>query len=186
MPDRDARDLGTLVRAMLGSVRGYWVRAESYQKFLYFIGALLLASAVFHTGVLIATGGSLEGPVSWRKPILFGEAFGLTALSVAWVMTFLPRYRIRGWLLAGTLGVANFGEVFWVSMQQWRGVPSHFNLATPFDAAAFTAAGGLIFFTATVITIVTLWTFLSLQAPRSFAWAIRAGMVLLIFSQLVF
>jgi hypothetical protein len=165
-------------------LRSYWTRAEGYQKFLYFIGALLLLSAVFHTGVLIVTGGSLEGPISWRKPILFGEAFGLTAISVAWVMTFLPKRQVVGWLLAGALGLANFGEVVWVAMQQWRGVPSHFNFSTPFDAAAFVAASYLIRATAAVIAIVTLWTFFSLQAPRSLKWAIRAGMVLLLVSQL--
>ena len=130
------------------------------------------------------TGGSIEGDVSWRKPILFGEAFGLTSLSVAWFMTFLPKKRVRGWLLLGSLGVANFIEVFWVSLQQWRGVPSHFNFSTPFDAALFNANGVMIGFTVTVITIVAIWTLFSLQAPLSLAWAIRASMVLLVVAQI--
>ena len=87
---------GTLIRAMVATLRSYWSQAGGYQKFLYFTGGLLLVSVVFHTGVLIVTGGSLAGDVSWRKPILFGEAFGLNALSLAWVMTFLPKRRVRG------------------------------------------------------------------------------------------
>ena len=170
-------------RAMLASLHGYWEQAEDYQRFLYVVGGLLVFSAVFHTGVLIVTGGSLEGDVSWRKPILFGESFGLTALSVAWVMTFLPKWRFRGWLLLGTLGFANFGEVLWVVMQQWRGVPSHFNNNTPLDAALFGVAGILIAFTGSVILVVTLLTFFSLQAPPSVRLAIRVGMVLLVFGQ---
>lgn len=67
----------------------------------------------------------------------------------------------------GGLGLANFGEVFWVTMQQWRGVPSHFNYATPFDAAAFAAAGIMISVTASVIGLVMLWSWFSLQAPHA-------------------
>ena len=177
-------DRAGLVRAIVATLRGYWTHAESYQKFLYVIGGLLVASAVFHLAVLLVTGGSWQGSVSWRKPILFGEAFGLTCVSFAWIMTFLPKRALPGWLLAGTLGLANSGEVIWVSMQQWRGVPSHFNFETAFDAAAFNVGGGgLIFFTGVVIVAVTLWTFVSLDAPPSIAVAIRAGLVLLIAAQ---
>ena len=184
VPQRGTNNLGALIRAMLTTLRRYWTEAEGYQKFAYVIGALLILSAVFHTGVLVVTGGSLEGDVSWRKPILFGEAFGLTAVSVAWFMTFLPKKRVRGWLLLGALAVANFVEVFWVSMQQWRGVPSHFNFSTPFDAALFNANGVMIGFTVTVIAIVAIWSLFSLQAPPSLAWAIRASMALLVVAQI--
>lgn len=179
--ERDGRTLDELIRAMMGTLRGYWTEAAGYQKFLYLIGATLLASAAFHFGVLLLTGGSWKGPVSWRKPILFGESFGLTAISIAWVMTFLPKRAVIGWLLAVPLGVSNLGEVVWVSMQQWRGVPAHFNFSTPFDAAAFNiGGGGFIAVTGIVILVVTLLSFFSLRAPPSFAWAIRIGLVMLI------
>ena len=177
--------MGAQSQVMLASVRGYWAQAESYQKFLYFIGFLLLVSAVFHTGVFIVTGGSLEGDISWRKPILFGESFGLTCLSVAWIMTFLPKWCVWGWLLAGALGLANFGEVFLVAMQQWRGVPSHFNSSTPFDAAVFFLMAILIMFAGILILMVTLLTFFALEAPPGLTWAIRVGMLLLVTGQVL-
>lgn len=173
-----------LVRDMSTSVRGYWAQAQDYQTFLYFVGFLLLASAVFHAGVLVLTGGSLQGDVSWRKPILFGESFGLTAIFIAWVMTFLPKRRLAGWLLSLTLGLANAYEVVWVSLQQWRGVPSHFNAGTPFDGSLFAMAGISIAFTGIVILVVTIWSFLRLDAPSSFLWAIRMGLVLLAAGQI--
>ena len=177
------KQASTLIQAMRGSLRGYWAQAEGYQKFLYFVGFLLLASAVFHGVVLVVAGGSLEGDVSWRKPILFGESFGLTAIFVAWVMTFLPKWRVPGWLLSIALGVANLYEVVWVSFQQWRGVPSHFNSNTHFDQALFGLAGVAIGVTGTVILVVTILAFFRLQASPSLAWAIRAGMVLLVNGQ---
>ena len=79
LPEGGINNPGALLRAIVVTLYSYWTRAEAYQKFGYVIGVLLIGSAVFHTGVLIVTGGSLEGPVSWRKPILFGESFGLTA-----------------------------------------------------------------------------------------------------------
>ena len=83
-------NFGDLARIMLSTLRGYWTEAESYQKFAYVIAGLLIASGVFHTGVFLAEGGSWEGPVSWRKAITFGFSFGITTLSLAWVMNFVP------------------------------------------------------------------------------------------------
>jgi hypothetical protein len=187
-PDRVRMFLGSMFNHASGSVsrlREIWTHAESYQKFAYGVGGLLIASAVFHAGVLVLTGGSFDGPVSWRKPILFGEAFGLTLVSVAWIMTFLPRHPILGWFLMAGISLANFYEVLWVSVQQWRGVPSHFNLGTPFDSAAFLFAGRSIAVTASVILVVTLWSFVSLRGSSSFRWAVRLGLVLLLSSQVI-
>ena len=75
-----AGDLVGLVCAMLTKLRDFWRQAENYQKFLYLVGTMLLISAVFHSVVLIATDGSLEGPVSWRKPIFFAESFAYRSL----------------------------------------------------------------------------------------------------------
>lgn len=170
-------------RSLLATLRGHWADAEPYQRFLYFAGLLLLASSMFHLAVLIVTRGPLDGDISWRKPILFGESFGLTVLSVGWVMTYLPKWTAAGWLVAISLGVSNLGEVFLVSMQQWRGVPSHFNNSTPLDAGIFLAMGLLILFTGVATSVVALVSFLALRAPTSTAWAIRVGMGLLVVGQ---
>jgi len=175
--------LKDLVRSMLSTLHGYWTQAESYQKFLYFIGAILVVSGLFHIGVIIVTGGSWEGPVSWRKPIVFSFSGGVTCLSIAWIKTFLPKHRVRGWLLSGILGISMLVEVFLIIMQRWRGVPSHFNFSTTFDAAIFNAMAILIVFVEIVIIVVMFWSFFSLKAPSSMAWAIRIGLVVLVISQ---
>ncbi len=43
-------NLNALLRVMLMSLREYWIHAENYQKFVYIISALLIASGVFHMG----------------------------------------------------------------------------------------------------------------------------------------
>jgi len=183
LTNRRVENLDELIRSMLATLRGYWTHAESYQRFAYLIAGFLVASGVVHTAVLLVDGGSWEGPVSWRKAITFGFSFGITTFSLAWVMNFLPKYRLRNWLLMGTLGVAMFVEVFLVTMQRWRGTASHFNFTTPFDAAVFSWMGVMIGFVGIVVLLMTLWSFFSLKTSSSMALAIRVGLVLLVISQ---
>jgi hypothetical protein len=175
----------SLAAAMGASLRRYWEERTSYQSFLYGAGVLLLASGLFHTLVFLVDGGGWDGPLSWRKPILFGFSFGITVLTLGWVLSFLPRRRGLGWLLAGALGVASVAEVLLITMQRWRGVPSHFNEATAFDAAVFNAMGVMVAVAALVIAMVTVLSFASLRAAPSMAAAIRVGLVLLVAGQLL-
>lgn len=171
-------------RTMRSVVRSYWTGAEGYQKFLYLCGGLLLLSAIFHLGVLLLSADSWQGDVSWRKPIVFGEAFGVTCISLAWVMTFLSKRRILGWILAAIFGIASMGEVALITMQQWRGVPSHFNTSTPFDAAVFSNMGLLVILVELITVVMTVWAFVTLDAPSSLKWTIRIGMLFLVVAQL--
>jgi uncharacterized membrane protein (DUF485 family) len=172
-----------LFQAMSASLRSYWALAESYQRFVYILSALLIASGLFHAVVFLFSGEPWAGPVSWRKPILFGISFGITNFSLAWVMTFLPKVRARAWLLMGALGIASLVEVSLITMQKWRGVPSHFNAETPFDAAVFGWMGQMVGVVALVIVTLTVWSLFSLNTSPSMAWAVRAGLILLVFGQ---
>jgi hypothetical protein len=175
---------GTLA-AMRESLRGYWRDATGYQRFAYTVGALLIASGAFHLGVFLLQGGSWQEPVSWRKAVTFGMSFGITTISVAWVMTFLPKRKVAGWLLMGLFGLANLAEVALVTMQAWRRQPSHFNFSTSFDSFVFGLMRNSVIVIALGIVVVTVWSFRSLHAPRSLALAIRAGLLLLVLSQLL-
>ena len=166
-------------------LKNYWHEAKGYQKILYFTGFLLLASAVFHTVVLIVTDGTLRGDVSFRKAISFGEAFGLTAISLAWFLTFVPKKRVIWWTLSSIYVVATFVEVFLVTMQVWRGEPSHFNISTPFDAGVFNLMGVSIGLHAPLILGILLCSVFFYKAPTIFRWAITSGMLLLV-SSIVF
>jgi len=115
------------------ALRGHWSRLRRIERLCYLIGVVLIASGLVHVGVFAIEGGPLYGPVSWRKPITFGLSFGTTLITVTWVASYLtPRPRARGWLLAifATDGVL---EVAGITIQAWRGVPSHFNTETPLN-----------------------------------------------------
>ena len=160
--------------------------ARPVERIGYAIGAALLLSGFVHVAILLISGGSWEGPTSLRKAATFGLSFGITLLSVVWVSTFVPlAERTRIWLL-GIFSGACVLETMLVSLQAWRGVPSHFNVETPFDAfvAPLLAFGGFTL----VVTITTLMcaSFRTDTAvPVSLRVAIRVGFVALFGAQVI-
>jgi hypothetical protein len=162
---------------------GRFTQLTTYQRFGYVVGGLLMLSGVLHGVVYAVDGGAWEGPLSWRKPIVFGLSFGLTLLTVTWLMNFLRPRPLAGWLTIGVFGLASMGEVFLISMQTWRGVASHFNETTPFDESVFSAMGMLVSIVGLLTVIITVWSFVRLDAPASLAMAIRLGLVLMLVSQ---
>ncbi len=148
-------------------------------------GVGLVASGLAHVAAWAALGGPWEGAVTWRKPILFGISGGLTALSLGWAWAHLPRRRGDAWLATAT-AAALVAEVALIDLQRWRGVASHFNRATPFDAALYDVMTWLILGVTLVIGDLTLRFFL--QRPRLSAdklLAARAGLGLLFASCLL-
>jgi hypothetical protein len=131
--------------------------------------------------VLVVSGGSWEGPLSMRKPTTFGLSFGLTLATVAWATSFLAMSsRVRG-LLLGAFTVVCVVEPALVTMQAWRGVPSHFNFETGFDTAvsmSLAAGGALIILTAVGFTAAAVLGGATM-AP-SMRVAVRFGFVILL------
>jgi len=162
---------------------GRFVPTTTVQRFGYGVAALLLASGLFHVGVFVLDGGSWEGPVSWRKPVVFGLSFGIFMLTMTWLMGFLRPRAWAAWLVVGIMGVASLGEVSLITMQAWRGVPSHFNDSTTFDETVFSWMGMLVSILVLMTLVVTVWAFVRLDAPPSLALAIRLGLVLMLVSQ---
>jgi hypothetical protein len=157
---------------------GSGVRAV--ERVSYLIGAVLIASGLFHAAVLVTSGDTWEGPVSWRKPATFGLSFGLTLITIAWVSSYLPlRDRTRRVLL-GLFAAAGVVEVALITLQAWRRVPSHFNMETGFDTAVsrVLAGGGGVLLLVTATLTVASWRPMT-TVPPSMRLALRAGLLAL-------
>src|SRR5262245_1829737 len=147
----------------------------------YVVGALLLASGLIHVAILLIGGGSWEGPLSLRKPATFGLSFGLTLITIVRVTSFLRLGERARAVLLSIFTAACVVETALVTLQAWRGVPSHFNVETPFDAfvAGTLAAGGF-----TLVVIIVALTFAAFRAnpvvPISLRVAVRIGFVTLL------
>ncbi|MFI5934258.1 hypothetical protein [Actinoplanes sp. NPDC051494] len=151
------------------------------ERAAYVVGAVLMAVGVFHLGVFLVDGGSWEGPVSWRKPTTFGLSFGLTLITIAWISSHLVvGPRTRAWLL-GLFTADCVLEVGGISLQAWRGVPSHFNSQTPFDrtvAMSLALGGAVLVGVLGTMAVVALRG--RLRGTRDMRLALRAGFAFLL------
>lgn len=171
----------TTISRLADSLKRSWTEGSRVERIAYAVGGLLFLSGLVHLVVLVVSGGTWTGPVSLRKPTTFGLSFGLTLATVAWVTHFVsmtPRTRT---VLLGAFTVTCVVETSLVSMQAWRGVPSHFNFETPFDTAVSMtlAAGGF----AIVITTIamTLTAFRAVQiSSAAMRLALRFGFATLL------
>ena len=102
--------------------------------------ALLLAFAA----AALVDARSLAGESVWLKPSKFALSFVLLYATMALVVERLSS-SARTWLaMRATLAVmiaATAVEMAYIAAQAARGVPSHFNLATPFEAAMYSVMG---------------------------------------------
>jgi hypothetical protein len=167
------------IRRLYGANVEYWRNATMAQKFLFISGSLLFASMFFHGIVLVITGGPLNGPVSFRKAMTFAETLGLTCWVVAWMLPFFRLSRRGAWIVAGATTVFALSEVTLFAIQVWRGVPSHYNFTTIFDAAVFSSTGiGAGLFTVLTIVLLVRSARLTPATAPSLRLAIRAGLVI--------
>jgi hypothetical protein len=162
-----------------GALRLIWVDGRPIERTAYVVGGGLIACGLVHVAVLLVTGWTWIGPVSLRKAATFGLSFGLTAASLAWATSFL-RLPARG-LVLGVFLVTSVVETALISMQAWRGVPSHFNFQTPFDSAVSTtlALGGGVIVVVGIVCTVAAFAGAGALAP-SMALAVRTGLVVLL------
>lgn len=164
----------------------FWHSARPVERIGYLVGVLLLLSGLIHVAILLISGGSWEGPLSLRKAATFGLSFGITVITIVWVSSFLRLGDRARTALLTAFTAASVVETVLVSMQAWRGVPSHFNLETPFDAvvAQSLALGG--FTLVAIIVALTIASFRSNPAiPGSVHLAIRLGLLSLLGSMAV-
>jgi hypothetical protein len=168
------------------SLWSFWTRGQRVERIGYVVGAVLLISGLLHLAILLIGGGSWEGPLSLRKPMTFGLSFGLTLVTIVWVSPFLRLDTRTRTLLLGVFTAACVLETTLVTLQAWRGVPSHFNLETTFDGvvARTLAAGGMV-----LVAVILALTFASFRAnatvPASLRLAIRIGFMSLVGAVLV-
>jgi hypothetical protein len=174
------------LRLVGSALWSFWRRGRSVEKAGYVVGALLLASGLIHFGILVTSGGSWEGPLSMRKATTFGLSFGLTLITIVWVATFLRLSDRSRAVLLGAFTVACVLETALVTLQVWRGVPSHFNLETTLDGliARSLAGGGIAL--VTIIGALLLVAFRRQPTlPVSLLIAIRFGFLTLFTSLVV-
>lgn len=146
----------------------------------YAISAVLFLSGLAHLGVYAVDGGPWQGPVSWRKPVTFGLSFGVTLASVTFAVSLLRLGDATRRRLLGVFAAASCVEVALITVQAWRGVPSHFNRETALDGVIATAlaVGGVTLIGVIVALTVVTWRRQGPLTPELLA--VRAGLGMLL------
>lgn len=186
MAQAGTRTTSLSLAALMTIGRSIYRSWTAVQRAFFWLGLLQLASAGVHALLFVVMGGSLDGPVSIRKPILFAEAFGLVSLSLAAIFNDLglPSRFVAplGWASVAMSAM----EVGLATVQYWRGVPSHFNYATPLDA---TIAGAMVAGAVAFAIFLPVVTVLAWRAPidatplarRSVVFGVRLALPLALF-----
>lgn len=142
---------------------------------LVVFAASLAAMAVDHRTIL--------GAPTWLKPAKFAISTAIYVFTLAWIFTYLPgRRRLTktvGWITAVVVVL----EVGIIDAQAARGITSHFNVATPLDAALFAFMGLAILVAWGTAIALTAGLFRQRFADGGFGWALRLGMLLTVLGQ---
>ncbi|MEU0414209.1 hypothetical protein ABZ307_41435 [Streptomyces griseorubiginosus] len=155
--------------------------ARRVERLCHATGLLLVLSGLTHLVVFAVAGGPWDGPVSWRKPVTFGLSFGVTLIAVTWVTSYLRLgTRTRAVLLA-VFAADCVVEVGGITLQAWRGVPSHLDMETPFDTAVsmtLAVGGGVLVLVLTAFAVASFRHRPS--GPAGMDLAVRSGFAILL------
>jgi hypothetical protein len=134
-------------------------------------GVLMLAAQVDSRTIL--------GINPWIKPIKFSISIAIYVWTLAWYLRYLSGRRravgIISWGVAGCMTA----EIVGITLQSARGVPSHFNIATPLDAALFSVMGAMI----GINTVMLIWVCVLFfvdhpDLPAAYLQGVRFGLLL--------
>jgi len=114
----------------------------------------------------------------WLKPLKFSLSITIYAVTLAWLIGQLGRFRRLAWVAGTIIAVAFLIEMVVVVGSAARGETSHFNESTPLHAFAFSLMGALI----VVIWLMTLLVagalFFTSLGDAARTVAVRAGAIL--------
>ena len=138
------------------------------------LGAVLFIGAVDHRELL--------GLNVWVKPAKFLFSVGIYLWTLAWFMPYVTGPRFLKRLISWGVALALVAENALIVMQAARGVRSHFNFDTPFDAGVFSLMGTFIGINTLFLALFAVLLFLRPVEglPRHYLWAVRLGALLLL------
>ena len=139
---------------------------------------LVLAGAI--AGVLLDT-RQILGINPWIKPAKFAISNAAFLWTMGWILEYLAGHLKAARRISWGIAVAMVFEIVSVSLQSFRGIPSHFNFTTPLNSLIFGLMGIFILLNTVLIGYV-LFLFFRQTPVRSTAyiWGIRLGLIIFI------
>lgn len=121
----------------------------------------------------------ITGVNIWLKPAKFAISISVYLFTMAWLLGALRRPRWLLAIIAGVIIAAMTTEQLLITLQAARGTTSHYNNATPFDAAVFSLMGlGVAANSLAAAAALVLFSLTSADRRPAYFWGIRFGLVL--------
>lgn len=141
--------------------------------------AVVMAVLTVATGVLaIADPREILGQNAWFKPLKFVLSTAIYAVTFAWLIGQVHRFRRAAEVLGTITTVALLVEIAVIAWAAAAGTTSHFNITTPLNGTLWAAMAGsiVVVWLATALVGVTVALSPGPDAARNLA--VRAGIVL--------
>lgn len=118
------------------------------------------------------------GMPNWAKSTKFGISLLLYGATLLWILPLITRRPRLAQFVAHATGAILTLEIVLLALQATRGVPMHFNVATPFDAALWQimSVSIMLFWLVTVVGVILL--LVQPMPNRVLAWSVRLGMLI--------
>lgn len=166
------------MQSLFPSLRSAIARGWAFNPVLTLAAVLHFALIPFAAGLIFLDPQVITGAPAWIKPLKFAISGGIYGVTFGWFLTFVQGRRRWVQVAATVTGVALLVETILISMQVIRGVPSHFNNTTAFDAGVFSIMGGFIALLATMNLLLAIWLLFQKLPDRAFAAALRWGTII--------
>ena len=137
----------------------------------------MAALAVVSAGGLLFDDRVLVGAPIWLKPLKFSISIAIYTVTLTLLISLLRRRRRMGWWLGAVIAACMVLEMVVIVGQVVRGRQSHYNVATPLDAALWSTMGATIVVTWLATAWLGLLLLIERVAERPTAVAVRLGLL---------
>jgi len=151
---------------------------------LLFFTAVMGVTAVVTLGGIFLDPRILTGVPIWLKPFKFAISLSLYAVTLAWMLTLLPRRsRVAEWAATVIVAAASI-EIVVIVTQAIRGTTSHYNETSALNSALWQSMGSSIMVLFAAHFVIAVIVLRRRIADRASAYAIRLGLGLALLGML--
>lgn len=160
---------------------------------IYWRNPLLTLVGWLHVVLLIGTLAGLltddravMGVNIWLEPMKFMLSIAIFLWTIAWFSKYVRKPRWLFTTVSIVLSVTMIVESAGILLQAARGITSHYNVATDFDAAIFQTMGIMTGIDMVVVGVILfMFTRPGVRLHPAYLWAIRAGIVIFLAGGLI-
>lgn len=161
-------------------LRGLTGRAWAANWPLTLVGLAMIPILLAALAGLVVDPRVISGSPAWLKPAKFAVSITIYSFTFIWMLGFVrgPRLRRMAGVAASLTALAFVVEMVIIVGQVLRGTTSHFNIATPLDAALFSTMGAFIMLLWLMGMLLAVALVAQRMADRPIAMALRYGVVI--------